>query len=490
MTHFFVIILFAVTSFSTMAHADTKIKRPNVSGQFYTAESQELSAQIGEFFQRADVEPADKHIDIVIAPHAGYIYSGAVAAYGFKAASRNKYTTIIILAPSHYFGFDGISVGLQDGFQTPLGVVVVDRTFAQRLSDEDGKFHFAPEPFEREHALEVEIPFLQETFANFKIVPVIMGQPSFALLEKFAASLNKIIGDRNDVLVVVSTDLSHYHPDTKARTMDASVIKAITSLDAKAVWEGCQLRSAMEMCGFVPTTAALLYARQRGLQHAKMLRYANSGDVTGERDSVVGYTSVIIYGDAPQDDEKDSLSPIQKKRLLEIARQTMEEYVRTGKVLEFSENDPRLSREEGAFVTIHKQGRLRGCIGNILGHGPLYQTVRDMAIAAAAKDPRFEPIRPEEIKDLTVEVSVLSKPRVIKNVNEIVLGKHGVIVSQGPWHQGVFLPQVATETGWFKEEFLSQLCAQKAGLSPDAWKDPKTKIEIFTAQVFGEKDVQ
>ena len=490
MTRIFTVILFVTFSFFPMAHADTKIKRPNVSGQFYTAEPQALSAQIGEFFQRADAAPVDRHIDIVIAPHAGYIYSGAVAAYGFKAASRNKYSTIVILAPSHYVGFDGISIGLQDGFQTPLGVAEVDRAFAQQLVNEDEKFYFKPEPFEREHSLEVEIPFLQKTFTGFKIVPVIMGQPGFALLEKFAASLNKIIGGRKDVLIVVSTDLSHYHPDVKARTMDALAIKAITSFDAKAVWEGCQRRGAMEMCGFVPTTAALLYARQRGLTRAQMLRYANSGDVTGDRDGVVGYTSIIIYGDPRNNEDKDALAPAQKKRLLDIALQTMDEYVRTGKILEFLETDPRLLREEGAFVTIHKQGRLRGCIGNILGRGPLYQTVRDMAIAAAAQDPRFDPVQTQELKDLDIEVSVLSKPRVVQHVDEIVLGKHGVIVSQGPGHQGVFLPQVATETGWSKEEFLDQLCAQKAGLAPDAWKNPKTKIEIFTAQVFDEKDVQ
>ncbi len=490
MTRIFTVILFVTFSFFPMAHADTKIKRPNVSGQFYTAEPQALSAQIEEFLQRADVAPVDKDIDIVIAPHAGYMYSGAVAAHGFKAASRKQYATIVILAPSHYVGFDGISVGQQDGFQTPLGVVNVDQEFVKRLIAEDEKFYFDPEPFEREHSLEVEIPFLQKTFANFKIVPVIMGQPSFALLEKFAASLNKIIGARKDVLIVVSTDLSHYHPDIKARMMDALAIKAIISFDAKAVWEGCQRRSAMEMCGFVPTTAALLYARQRGFTHAQMLRYANSGDVTGDRDGVVGYTSIIIYGDPQNNEDKDVLTPAQRKRLLDIARQTMDEYVRTGKILEFRETDPRLSREEGAFVTIHKQGRLRGCIGNILGRGPLYQTVRDMAIAAAAKDPRFDPVQTQELKDMDIEVSVLSKPRVIQNVDEIVLGKHGVIVSQGPGHQGVFLPQVATETGWSQEEFLNQLCAQKAGLAPDAWKNPKTKIEIFTAQVFGEKDVQ
>src|SRR3989338_8839419 len=166
MINILTVILFAIFSFSPMTHADTKIKRPNVSGQFYTAEPQELSAQVEEFLERAGVTPADQHIDIVIAPHAGYIYSGAVAAHGFKAASRNQYSTIVILAPSHYVGFDGISIGLQDGFQTPLGVVEVDRAFAQQLIKENEKFYFKPEPFEREHSLEVEIPFLQKTFTG------------------------------------------------------------------------------------------------------------------------------------------------------------------------------------------------------------------------------------------------------------------------------------------------------------------------------------
>ena len=145
---------------------------------------------------------------------------------------------------------------------------------------------------------------------------------------------------------------------------------------------------------------------------------------------------------------------------------------------------------EGAFVTIHKNKALRGCIGNIVTDKPLYQTVRDMAIAAATQDPRFKPLTKEELSDIEVEISVLSKPERIKSIDEIQMGVHGVIVHQGPLHHGIFLPQVATETGWSKEEFLSQLCAQKAGLPPDAWKDPRTVIEIFSAQVFSEKDVE
>ena len=171
---------------------------------------------------------------------------------------------------------------------------------------------------------------------------------------------------------------------------------------------------------------------------------------------------------------------------MKIARNSIETFVKTGKAPDITIKDARLNEIEGAFVTITKHGALRGCIGNIIGQEPLYETVRDMAVAAASQDPRFTPVTAAELKDIDVEISVLSKPRRVKDASEIQLGKHGVIVSRGD-HQGVFLPQVADETGWSKEEFLSELCSQKAGLPPDAWKDPDTALYVFTADVFAEK---
>ena len=188
-----------------------------------------------------------------------------------------------------------------------------------------------------------------------------------------------------------------------------------------------------------------------------------------------------------------TVSPLtqeQKKRLIEIAKATIRLYIEEGKVYQIKDNDPRLSEEEGTFVTIHKNGELRGCIGNILGRGPLYLLVRDMAIAAATEDSRFPAVRKEELKDLQLEISVLSKPWVVQTTDEIQMGTHGVIISRGVFNQGVFLPQVATETGWSKEEFLSELCSQKAGLPRNCYKDPATTMRVFTANVFSEKDVQ
>ncbi|MBF0523235.1 MAG: AmmeMemoRadiSam system protein B [Candidatus Omnitrophica bacterium] len=473
------------------------MKRPNVSGQFYPSNPKQLSSLIDTFFSQADVKPLNQHIDVVIVPHAGYVYSGPVAAYGFKAVSKNQYKTIVILAASHYFPFDGISIWQKGGFETPLGLVSVDEEFTKKLVGKNPKFYDEPSVFEQEHSLEVEIPFLQKTFKDFKIVPVLFGQPDLKTIASFASALKDAVGDRDDVLVIASSDMSHYHDDATARAMDKKTIDTILAYDIESFWKGCDART-IEMCGFMPVTAALLYAREKGLDRIEDLHYANSSDVTGDKNRVVGYTSVIIYNSGKQTKKKvaaneseEGVKPLaqaQKDRLLTIARQTMEEYVRRGKVLDVKEADPRLSEEEGAFVTIQKNGQLRGCIGNIIGRGPLYLTVRDMAIACSTEDPRFSPVKDKELKDLHVEISVLSKPRLINNVDEIVLGKHGVIVSKGAFNQGVFLPQVATETGWSKEEFLSELCSQKAGLPSDCWKDPATKMYIFTAQVFSEKE--
>ncbi|OGX08003.1 MAG: hypothetical protein A2Y06_00915 [Omnitrophica WOR_2 bacterium GWA2_37_7] len=499
--NFLVLTLLTLFIIPKMSISDQKIKSPNVSGQFYDSDPERLSKVIDGFFSSAKVTQREKFIDIIISPHAGYFYSGAVAAHGYKAASKNLYKTVVILAPSHFYGFDGVSVGLYDAFKTPLGNVDVDLDFANKLEPLNDKFAFEEKAFAREHSLEVQIPFLQKTFKDFKIVPVIVGQISAQTLKDFAQALIKIIGDRKDVLIVASTDLSHYHDDEFARNMDRKTIEAIKSLDVQALVEGSYLRT-LELCGSLPVAISMVYAKLKGLNNFEVLTYANSGDVSGDKSNVVGYVSAIMYGDSGLGDgsikenaglkegraDQEGLSEEQKKRLMFIARKTVDEYVRNKKKLDFVENDPRLKQAEGAFVTLKKNGQLRGCIGNIIAQGPLYLTVRNMAIAAASQDHRFTPVTVKELEDIEIDISVLTKPRVVKSASEIVMGKHGVIVSRGPFNQGVFLPQVATETGWSKEKFLSELCSQKAQLPPDSWKDPATKLEVFEAIVFEEND--
>lgn len=467
------------------------IKSPNVSGQFYSADPKKLTLEIEKFFSKATVSPKDKHVEMIISPHAGYVYSGGVAAYGFKSLSQKQYKTIIILAPSHFFRFSGVSIWDKGGFKTPLGIVQVDEAFTKRLLEVNEEFYFKPEVFEREHSLEVQIPFLQKTFKDFKIVPIIMGQANLDLCQKLAQSLRDIIGEREDVLIVVSTDMSHYHDDAFARKMDAATLVAVKNLEAEKIWHQCRV-GTMEMCGFIPVTTALHYAKLKGLEEVDILKYANSGDINQDKDSVVGYSSVVFSkGESSSQEEQKNfnLSFEQKKKLIEIARSTIEMYIRTGKEIEFKENDPRLNEKQGAFVTLRKGGQLRGCIGNIISDAPLYLTVRDMAISSATQDHRFLPVKKDELKDIEIEVSVLSQPKQIFDVNQIELGVHGVIISKGFLNRGVFLPEVATDQGWNREQFLSYLCAHKANLPADAWKDPETKIEVFTTESFSEKDL-
>jgi hypothetical protein len=249
----------------------------------------------------------------------------------------------------------------------------------------------------------------------------------------------------------------------------------------------------LQLCGGYGVVTTLILSKALGHEKIKVLNHTTSAEVTGRKEKglwTVGYVSCAI--DQPKTcpsagKEAGMLNESQRKRLLEIARKTIEAYLKTGKKMELTESDPVLNKEMGAFVTLHEHGELRGCIGNIVGRGPLYLTVRDMAIEAATGDPRFPSVEPKELKDIEIEISALSPLEKIDDPEKIQMGVHGVLVRKGIY-SGVFLPQVATETGWSKEEFMSNLCAHKAGLAPDAWKDKSTEIYIFSAQVFSEKE--
>lgn len=481
------ILLIAVNLLGySMGHTQEDIKKPNVSGQFYTDNSAELMQQVDSFLDKAMVEPYEQSVPIVIAPHAGYYFSGAVAGYSFKAVKNQKIRTVVVMGPSHHFNLDGVAIWEKGGFETPLGTIDIDEDFSQALGEMDEAFVLDRKVFEKEHALEVELPFIQRAFPEAKLVPIIIGVPVPKVLLDLAKGLDQLIGQRDDVLVVVSTDFSHFHPDEMARDMDATAIEAIKNLQAERIYQECR-QGSMEMCGCMPVTAALLLAKLRGLNNVDLLKYNNSGDVNQDKESVVGYSALAIYARNASDD--NALKDGQKKRLLQIARDAVVAYVSQDKKISLNESDERLLTKEGAFVSVYVNDQLRGCIGHILGDEPLCHTVSYLALSSATEDTRFEPIRKDELDQLHIEISVLSIPKRIFNTNLIEMGKHGVIISsQG--RRGVFLPQVATSTGWTTDVFLSELCQQKAGLPADCWKDPQAvTIEIFTADVFSDKNL-
>ncbi len=492
------LVLFIVlTMMKPMAYGEDNIKAAGLAGSWYPGRKAELVRMLDGFSAGVTLPkglPSAENVAVIVSPHAGYPFSGPVAAYGFKAVKARKVATVIILAPTHHFSFQGASIWAEGAFTTPLGTVAVDSDLAAKIMAMDKLFSFRKDVFEgkpdrAENSIETQIPFIQKTFPDAKIVPIMMGfPPDPRVIQAVAFALAQAVGDREDVLVDVSVDQSHFHPLEEANAIDQEGLDAIEKFDIEGLWKG-HTEGHMEVDGFHVVTAAMLYAQERGYTHARVLKHATSADVTRDASSVVGYASILFYRDAPAATDQGvlPLTDAHKNRLFEIARTTVDTFVKTGEVLNFDEQDARLLQEEGAFVTLTKQGNLRGCIGHIIGEGPLFKTVRDMAVAAASEDPRFSRVVPGELKDVRVEVSVLSKPRSVKSADEIVLGKHGVIVRRGG-QGGVFLPQVATETGWSKERFLSELCSQKAGLPPDCWKDPATRLEIFTAEVFGEKE--
>jgi len=448
-------------------------------GMFYPYDKNEILNLINKFLKEAKIPKIKGEIVGGIVPHAGYIYSGPVAGYVYKAIEGRKFDTVILIGPSHHVGFKGCAIDINDYWNSPLGRVNLDKDLIKKLID--GKRIFFDEvPHLKEHSLEVQIPFLQRVLKNgFKIVPIVMGQDTDSwvyLSKKLYDILEK---EKKKILILASTDLSHYYDYRKASSMDKKLIEYIKRMDLDGLIKALN-NGEVEMCG-ARSVLTLIKLMKDTKAKPLFLKYLNSGDTAGDKSRVVGYGAFVFVKGG------DMLTDEDKKTLLKIARKTLEEYLKTGKVPDFEIKSENLKRIQGAFVTLHKKGRLRGCIGNIIGRKPLWETVRDMAIESAVGDPRFPNVKYEELKDIDIEISVLSPLKRVSSPDEIVLGKHGVLVRKG-FNQGVYLPQVATETGWSKEEFLSSLCYHKAGLDPLAWKDKDTELYVFEAIVFDEKE--
>ena len=486
------ILILLITS---VTFAEQEIRKTDLAGSWYPSSSKKLTAMLEGYMKDAKLDDIPQGIIAIIAPHAGYIYSGPVAAYSFKAVSNLDIDTVIIIGFSHRRYFNAISVYDRGVFETPLGFLKIDEKLAKDLMTSHDKFYFNSEAFDNENSIEMELPYISYAFRNkdVKIVPIVIGVQSYENAKVLGDNLYEVLKDREKFLLIASTDMSHYHNYGEANAIDGIAIDTLKRLDPKEYFNKVSLKKC-ESCGTGAIVATMIAAKKLGADSIKILKYANSGDVTKQKDSVVGYLSAAMYKSGrikpENEDIKENemlLNETQKKRLLQIARDTMEMYVKTKAELNVKEDDAVLNKEMGAFVTIHKEGKLRGCIGNIVGKGPLYLTVRDMVIQSSTQDPRFAPVTESELGDIDIEVSVLSELEMVTNPNNIIMGTHGVIVRSG-FRSGVYLPQVATETGWSREKFMSSLCASKAGLPADAWKKGEVDIYVFTAEVFGEKE--
>jgi len=444
------------------------VKEPSVAGTFYPADKDKLNGLIANFLNKAEKRPQQGRLIALISPHAGYMYSGQVAAYGYKEIEGKGIKNVILIGPSHRTGFKGASVYAKGSFKTPIGTVKINEKIAKALLNEDADVRFYPEAYNNEHSLEVQLPFLQTVLKDFTIVPILIGSPTKKTFEHLVFKLPEILDDKT--LIVTSTDLSHFHDYSTAKEMDKNVIEAIEKLSAVET-ERLLRTGKGELCGGYPVLMTLEVAKRVGANMGVLYNYANSGDVTGDKDRVVGYASMGLY--------HSQLTEEEKKELLHLARNAIAEHITKGNVIEKEVTNPKLKAEGAVFVTINKKGHLRGCIGHVQPIMPLYLSVIKNAVAACSSDPRFPPMKEEELKDIDVEISILSPLKPLKDVETIQVGKHGLFIVKG-MRSGLLLPQVATELGWDRETFLRQICS-KAGLQKDAWKS--ADLYTFTAEI-------
>lgn len=488
----FVLLLgsFSVAQVSKRGMAMEEIREPAVAGMFYPEKPDILSRDVKQYLENAKKEKIDGEIVALISPHAGYMYSGQVAAYAYKLIEGKTFDTVVVVVPSHRALFKGASIYDRGGYRTPLGVVPIDVELSKKIREKRKEIQFVPEAHAEEHSLEVQIPFLQVVLKTFKLVAIVM-EPywSWETCQYLSTAIADTVRGEN-VLLIASSDLSHFHSYAKAVELDRIVLNHIEHFDPEGLNRDLR-QGRCEACGGGPILSIMLASKALGANKGKVLKYLNSGDVTGDRSRVVGYAAGLLYktagGAGKMKEEKKvgvdlGLNDQEKRTLHQIAKTVIENKAKGKAVPEFKIDAPILKENRGAFVTIHKQGQLRGCIGYIEGHGPLHKTIEEMAEAAAFRDPRFMPVSEKELPDLAIEISVLTPLKRITDVKEIEVGEHGIYIKKG-WYSGLLLPQVATEYGWDRQTFLEHTCL-KAGLPNNAWKDKDTEIYIFSADIF------
>lgn len=469
------------------------------AGRFYEADARKLSAEVdslmalhGKQWPDSDSDATNTSIAALIVPHAGYYFSGNVAASTYTQLDpKRKYKRIFLIGPSHYEWLDGASVNTEaDYYATPLGEVKVDRETALKLT-EDSIFTYQPKAHDREHCLEVQLPFLQRFFALHAsssssevppIVPIIISTNDFSKLKKIAEALKPYFTDEN--LFIISSDFSHYPSYNDACAVDAKTGKAVESGDVTQFIATIEANArsgirhlATSACGEYAIVTLMLMLDSS--YHVKHIMYQNSGDIDDhDPNRVVGYHSfAIIRGES----KGFSLSDEEKQTLKKIAYESIKDSLDGKRIAMFNGQCSMINEKCGAFVSLHKHGRLRGCIGHFGEDVPLHEIVAAMARAAAFEDPRFMPVSKDELNDIDIEISVLTPMRRIQSLDEFELHRHGIYIKKGR-RSGTFLPQVADEVNWTKEEFVGHCSQDKAGLGWDGWRD--AELYVYEAIVF------
>jgi len=469
-----------------------------VAGQFYPGNASELRKKLQDLFALVtDIQPGTR-LQAVIAPHAGYVFSGSVAAESFGHIDRDsQYDNIFLIGSSHRFAFEGASVYTLGNFRTPLGEVPVNLELAKGLCMKNSVLTTRTDAHLSEHSLEVQLPFLQYWLHKpFRIVPIVIGTQNVSTCHKIAEALRPYFNQSN--LFVISTDFSHYPAYADAQNADHKTAEAIITNKPDRLMKAIQSNQnadipglATSLCGWTSVMTLMYITAELPDITYRLIDYKNSGDAAvGDRSKVVGYCAIGVYASDMAAGQTESIAfqikDADRQVLLKLARETITSYVTTGKVpaMETGLLSPVLKSRAGAFVSLYENKALRGCVGRFDAEQPLYKVVQDMAVASSTRDSRFSPVQAEELDKIKIEISVLTPLKRISSPDEIILGKHGIYMKNG-YNSGTYLPQVANSTGWTLEEFLGHCSRDKAGMGWDGWKT----AELFTyeAIIFGEK---
>lgn len=489
-------ILVTMNAFSQKKSTD---REPVAAGRFYAATKEALTNDLSNLFTGCVKSPGDWNVRAIISPHAGYVFSGKVSASAFASVFKNSsFKNIFIIGSSHIMAFNGASVYNTGDYATPLGKIKVNKEIADNLKRESNLFNFPIDAHIKDHCIEVQIPFIQYYFTSaMQIVPIIIGTDDPKIIKGIAMALKQWFTPDN--LFIISSDFSHYPAYKDAIVVDNSTADAIVSKNPEEFLNTLRknsLRSipglATSMCGWTSGLTLLYLAEGNPQLEFKRISYCNSGDSPyGNKDEVVGYHAIaLISKNRGSVNQKKNISDMsftreESDKLFEIARSSIRSILYENKRYKIDSDNlpPNLKKPFGAFVTLKINGVLRGCIGRFISTESLYEVVSAAACSSAFDDARFTPLTKEEFKNTEIEISVLGPLVKINNINEIVLGKHGIYIKKDS-RSGTMLPQVATEYNWTVEEFLGYTARDKAGIGWSGWKD--AELFIYEAAVLKE----
>ena len=468
-----------------MSKETQKTRKPAVAGSFYPASAKEIKSMLGGWLHPSENDALTPPRAIIV-PHAGYVFSGEVAASAYnRIPPGHQYKRVFLLGPSHRAGFAGASVDTVYSFaETPLGKVPIDISLGKRLiSEGKGAFTFWSEAaHDGEHCLEVQLPFLQMVFGDVPpIVPIVIGTERLSVIQNIAKALEPYFNEDN--LFIISSDFSHYPSYEDARSSDLYLAETITTGGLEEFLKALRQIDKQDFpgqgtaaCGAcaIAVLLEMMDAQGRDSFSAEHVMYRNSGDsIYGDKDRVVGYNSIVFTSS----DHLFHFTQEEKEKMIATARASIYSYL--GLKYDGDDSPVGVLKEKGygVFVTLNLNGNLRGCIGRFTSPSSLHSTIREMARSAAFDDPRFPALSKKEAPEIEIEVSVLSPLKRIQSIDEFKLGRDGIYMIKG-YNHGTFLPQVAKETGWNTEEFLGHCARDKAGIGYYGWKD----AELYTYQ--------